>query len=81
VSVRDSFALGTALDLDGGRVASVNYNFDAGIDRRLKALRQSLGPSTTRSQLLTALRGARVEAKSRARQVTADRHGGGAGCG
>src|SRR6188474_3701419 len=35
----------TALDLDGGRVASVNYNSDAGIDRRLQALRLSLGPS------------------------------------
>jgi hypothetical protein len=60
----------TALDLDGGRVASVNYNSDAGVDRRLKALRLSLGPSATRSQLLTALRGARVETKSRTGQVT-----------
>lgn len=60
----------TALDLDGGRVASVNYNSDAGVDRRLQALRLSLGPSASRSQLLTALRGARVEARSRAGQMT-----------
>jgi len=60
----------TALDLDGGRVASVNYNSDAGIDRRLKALRLSLGPLATRAQLLTALRGARVETRSRAGHVT-----------
>src|SRR5262249_23812632 len=54
----------TALDLDGGRVGSVNYNSDAGIERRLDALRLSLGPSATRGELLTALRGARVEVRS-----------------
>ncbi len=60
----------TALDLDGGRVASVNYNSDAGVDRRLNALRLSLGPSATRAQLLTALRGARVEARTGATRIT-----------
>lgn len=59
----------TALDLDGGRVASVNYNSDAGIDRRLGALRLPLGPSATRAQLLTALRGARVEVRTGATRL------------
>jgi len=60
----------TALDLDGGRVASVNYNSDAGVDRRLSALRLSLGPSATRVDLLRALRGARVEARVGATTIT-----------
>lgn len=59
----------TALDLDGGRVASVNYNSDAGIDRRLGALRLPLGPSATRAQLLTAIRGARVEVRTGATRL------------
>lgn len=59
----------TALDLDGGRVASVNYNSDAGIDRRLGALRLPLGASATRAQLLTALRGARVEVRTGATRL------------
>ncbi|MCC7186774.1 MAG: carboxypeptidase regulatory-like domain-containing protein [Acidobacteria bacterium] len=50
----------TALDLDGGRVASVSYNSDAGLTRRLSGLRLPLGPSATRSQLLMALKGARI---------------------
>jgi|CXWK01.1.fsa_nt_gi hypothetical protein len=60
----------TALDLDGGRVASVNYNSDAGVERRLSALRLSLGPSATRTDLLRALRGARVETRSGATTTT-----------
>ena len=60
----------TALDLDGGRVASVNYNSDAGLERRLGALRLPLGASATRAQLLTALRGARVEVRSGAMRLT-----------
>jgi hypothetical protein len=53
----------TALDLDGGRVASVSYNSDAGLTRRLSGLRLPLGPSATRSQLLMALRGARISVR------------------
>ena len=65
----------TALDLDGGRVTSVNYNSDAGVDRRLNALRLSLGPSATRAQLLTALRGARLEAlRAEIANLTAQRN-------
>jgi hypothetical protein len=53
----------TALDLDGGRVASVSYNSDAGLTRRLSGLRLPLGPSATRSQLLMALKGARISVR------------------
>jgi len=60
----------TALDLDGGRVASVNYNSDPGVERRLSALRLSLGPSATRTDVLRALRGARVETRSGATTIT-----------
>lgn len=60
----------TALDLDGGRVASVSYNSDAGITRRLSGLRLPLGPSATRSELLTALRGARVSIRGAAAPLT-----------
>jgi hypothetical protein len=60
----------TALDLDGGRVSSVSYNSDAGITRRLSGLRLPLGPSATRSELLTSLRGARVSIRGAAVPLT-----------
>lgn len=60
----------TALDLDGGHVASVSYNSEAGLSRRLSGLRLPLGPSATRSDLLRALRGARVAVRSGVTPVT-----------
>jgi hypothetical protein len=54
----------TALDLDGGRVSGVSYNSEAGLDRRLGALRLPVGQQTTRTQFLSALRGARLEVRS-----------------
>jgi hypothetical protein len=60
----------TALDLDGGRVASVSYNSDAGLTRRLSGLRLPLGPSATRSQLLMALKGARIAVRGGATPLT-----------
>ena len=51
----------TTLDLDGGRVTGINYNSEAALDRRLGALRLPVGAQATRAQLLTALRGARVD--------------------
>ena len=60
----------TALDLDGGRVASVSYNSDAGLTRRLSGLRLPLGPSATRSQLLMALKGARIAVRGGAAPLT-----------
>ncbi len=60
----------TALDLDGGRVGGVSYNSDAGVTRRLSGLRLPLGPSATRSQLLMALRGARISVRGIAAPLT-----------
>jgi len=60
----------TALDLDGGRVGGVSYNSDAGVARRLSGLRLPLGPSSTRSQLLMALRGARISVRGTAAPLT-----------
>jgi hypothetical protein len=60
----------TALDLDGGRVSGVSYNSEAGLDRRLGALRLPVGQQTTRTQFLSALRGARLEVRSGATKVT-----------
>ena len=54
----------TALDLDGGRVLGVSYNSEAGLDRRLSALRLPVGPQTNRAAFFAALRGARLEVKS-----------------
>jgi hypothetical protein len=51
----------TTLDLDGGRVSGVSYNSETALDRKLGALRLPLGEQTTRAQLLSALRGSRIE--------------------
>src|SRR5262245_62603799 len=51
----------TTIDLDGGRVLGINYHSDAGLDRRLAALRLPIGQEATRAQLLNALRGAKIE--------------------
>src|SRR5262245_65241513 len=51
----------TTIDLDGGRVLGISYNSDAGLDRRLAALRLPIGQEATRAQLLNALRGAKIE--------------------
>jgi hypothetical protein len=54
----------TVLDLDGGRVTNVGYNSEAGLERRLGALRLPVGQQTSRSAFLSALRGAKLEVKS-----------------
>jgi hypothetical protein len=54
----------TTLDLDGGRVSGVSYNSEAGLDRRLGALRLPVAEQTTRAEFLSALRGARLEVRS-----------------
>ncbi len=59
----------TALDLDGGRVSGVSYNSEAGLDRRLGALRLPVGQQTTRAGFLGALRGARLEIRDGATRV------------
>jgi len=59
----------TALDLNGGRVSGVSYNSEAGLDRRLGALRLPVGQQTSRAAFLGALRGARLEIRDGATRV------------
>jgi hypothetical protein len=54
----------TALDLDGGSIASISYNSLAPIEQRLSTLRTRLTADADRSQLLRSLRGARVIVRS-----------------
>jgi hypothetical protein len=54
----------TAVDLGEGRISSVRYNSIAPLDERLKALRLPFGEQVSRSDFLSALRGARVEVRS-----------------
>lgn len=51
----------TAVDLGDGRISSIRYNSIAPLDQRLRSLRLPFGEDVTRSDYLTALRGARVE--------------------
>jgi hypothetical protein len=51
----------TVLDLGGGRVTGVSYNSEAPLAQRLGSLRLQVGEHATLTQLLDALRGARLE--------------------
>ena len=51
----------TVLDLNGGRIAGVNYNSEAPLSQRLGMLRLPLGENTDLSKFYAALRGARLE--------------------
>jgi hypothetical protein len=51
----------TTLDLGGGQVTGITYNTQAPIEEQLQKLRLPLAPHVDRTQLLQALRGARVE--------------------
>jgi len=44
-----------------GRISGISYNSVAPLDQRLGALRLPLGPATTAFDVLTSLRGARIE--------------------
>ena len=59
----------TALDLGGGRIAGVNYNSEASLERRLGELRLPVGSETTRAAFLSALRGARLDVRSAGTRV------------
>jgi hypothetical protein len=59
----------TAIDLGKGQVTSISYNSVAPLERRLGALRLPVDEQTTMVQLLTSLRGARVEVSSGATAV------------
>ena len=60
----------TVVDLGDGRISGVRYNSTAPLDERLKALRLPFGEQVTRSDFLSALRGARVEVRSKAEAAT-----------
>ena len=55
----------TVVDLGEGHILGVRYNSIAPLDERLKALRLPFGEQVSRSDFLSALRGARVEARSK----------------
>jgi hypothetical protein len=54
----------TAVDLGGGQVSGIAYNTEAPLEEQLRKLRLPLGADVTRTQLLEALRGARVEVQA-----------------
>lgn len=53
----------TVVDLGDGRISGVRYNSIAPLGERLKALRLPFGEQVSRTDFLTALRGARVEVR------------------
>jgi hypothetical protein len=60
----------TALDLGNGRVTGIAYNSDAPMSQRLGLLRLPVSERTTLSELLGALRGARLEVRVGERLVS-----------
>jgi hypothetical protein len=60
----------TALDLGNGRVSGIAYNSDAPMSQRLGLLRLPVSERTTLSELLGALRGARLEIRVGERLVS-----------
>jgi hypothetical protein len=55
----------TVVDLGDGRISGVRYNSIAPLDERLKTLRLPFGEQVTRTDFLTAMRGSRVEVRSK----------------
>jgi hypothetical protein len=60
----------TILDLNGGRIAGVNYNSEAPLSQRLGTLRLPLEETTDISKFYGALRGARLEIRSGKSSIT-----------
>jgi hypothetical protein len=60
----------TVVDLGDGRISGVRYNSTAPLDERLKALRLPFGEQVNRTDFLSAVRGARVEVRSKAEAAT-----------
>jgi hypothetical protein len=60
----------TILDLNGGRIAGVNYNSEAPLSQRMGTLRLPLEETTDVSKFYAALRGARLEVRSGTNSVT-----------
>jgi hypothetical protein len=61
--LNDALKTLTVLDLGNGRVTGVSYNSEAPLAQRLGGLHLPIGEHTTRSQLLDALRGDRIEVR------------------
>jgi len=60
----------TILDLNGGRIAGVNYNSEAPLSQRLGTLHLPLEETTDLFKFYAALRGARLEITNRANTFT-----------
>jgi hypothetical protein len=60
----------TVVDLGEGRISGIRYNSIAPLDERLRALRLPFGEQISRSDFLSALRGSRVEVRSKAESAT-----------
>lgn len=60
----------TVLDLNGGRIAGVDYNSEAPLSQRLGTLRLPLSEKTDIAQFYGALRGARLEIRSGTTEIT-----------
>ena len=60
----------TVVDMGGGRIEGVRFNSVAPLSERLKTLRLPLGEQASRTDLLTALRGTRVEVRSGATAIS-----------
>ena len=54
----------TTVDLGGGQVTGITYNTEAPLEEQLRKLRLPLGADVSRTALLEALRGARVEVRA-----------------
>src|SRR5688572_19391681 len=54
----------TTVDLGGGQVTGITFNTEAPIEEQLRKLRLPLSPDVSRTKLLEALRGARVEVRA-----------------
>lgn len=60
----------TLLDLNGGRIGSVNYGSSASTDKQLGNLRLPVSEKPTLAELLGAFRGARIEVRSGTTVIT-----------
>lgn len=54
----------TVLDLNGGRIAGINYNSEAPLNQRLGTLQLPLAEKTNLAEFYGALRGARLEVRT-----------------
>ncbi len=60
----------TTVDLGNGRVSGITFNSTAPLEQRLRTLGLPLGATTSAGELLTALRGSRVEVHTAGAVVT-----------